>query len=444
MFRGIRWNDPGRSRPYHRKACANATGNPSLTAEPTIYGLTGLQAAAPPEGRLRACRACGEVQALPAPRAGYDRKCGRCGETLGSGLVHLEFTFPLLLAITITFITVLSLPLLQIELQGQHAEAGLMTGVSGFLHYGMAPMALFAFAGIVFAPLGRVAILLFAMACVVTDRRPKHLARLCRFSETLRPWAMLDVFLVGALISITKLRDLVRVEMAPGLWVLMGLVWSLALFDSFFDRHRFWDYIDSPADVPAGADAINCIHCNLLQEPAAECRRCGAHLHRRKPESVQITWALVISGVILYIPANLYPVFTIVSFGRGNTSTILGGVRQLLTGSDWPLAIIIFVASIVVPMIKLIGLGWLLIAVRRPQPRNLRANTRLHRLIEVIGRWSATDVFVAALLSGLVMLDNLATVVPGPGVLAFGAVVFLTMVATATFDQRLLWDAADE
>ncbi len=108
-----------------------------------------------------------------------------------------------------------------------------------------------------------------------------------------------------------------------------------------------------------------------------------AHLHRRKPESVQITWALVISGVILYIPANLYPVFTIVSFGRGNTSTILGGVRQLLTGSDWPLAIIIFVASIVVPLIKLIGLGWLLIAVRWPRPRNLRANTRLHRLIEV-------------------------------------------------------------
>jgi paraquat-inducible protein A len=218
----------------------------------------------------------------------------------------------------------------------------------------------------------------------------------------------------------------------------------LALFDSLFDRHRFWDFIAAPADVPADAETISCVHCNLLQEPDPHCRRCGAGLHRRKPDSVEITWALVVSAAILYIPANLYPVFTIVSFGKGNTSTIMGGVRQLLTGSDWPLAVIIFVASIVVPLIKLIGLGWLLIAVRRPQPRNLRANTRLHRLIEVIGRWSATDVFVAALLSGLVMLDNLATVVPGPGVLAFGAVVFLTMVATATFDQRLLWDAADE
>jgi paraquat-inducible protein A len=309
-------------------------------------------------------------------------------------------------------------------------------------------MALFTFACMIFAPLGRIIALLFTVACVMSDRRPKYLARIYRFSETLRPWGMLDVFLVGSLISMTKLRDLVRVEMAPGIWVLMGLVWCLALFDSLFDRHRLWDFIAAPTDVPADAQAISCLHCNLLQEPdapdgGAHCRRCGAALHRRRPESVQITWALIVTAAILYIPANLYPVFTIVSFGRGNTSTIMGGVRQLLTGSDWPLAVIIFVASIVVPLVKLIGLAWLLISVRYPSRRYLRANTKLHRAIESIGRWSATDVFVAALLSGLVMLDNLATVVPGPGVLAFGSVVFLTMVATMTFDQRLLWDAAE-
>jgi paraquat-inducible protein A len=422
-----------------------------LTVDPATHplsGLTGSQALEPAESRLKACRACGEAQSLPAPRAGHDRKCVRCGETMGSGRVHLDMAPPILAAGLIAFIVVLSMPLLRIELQGQHADAGLMTGVTGFLHYGMWPMALFSFACIVFAPLGRVVCLLFAVACVTSGRRPPYLARIYRFSETLRPWGMLDVFLVGSLISMTKLRDLVRVEMAPGLWVLMGLVWCLALFDSIFDRHRFWDFIQAPVDVPAGAGTISCVHCNLLQESGAtdgiaHCRRCGATLHRRKPDSVEITWALVVSAAILYIPANLYPVFTIVSFGKDNTSTIMGGVRQLLTGSDWPLAVIIFVASIVVPLIKLIGLGWLLLAVRYPSRRFLRVNTKLHRAIESIGRWSATDVFVAALLSGLVMLDNLATVVPGPGVLAFGSVVFLTMVATMTFDQRLLWDAAE-
>jgi paraquat-inducible protein A len=417
-----------------------------LTSDPATHslsGLTGSQALEPAESRLKACRACGEVQSLPSPRPGYDRKCARCGETMGSGRVHLDMALPILVAGLIAVIVVLSMPLLRIELQGQHADAGLMTSVTGFLHYGMAPMALFTFVCIVFAPLGRLVCLLFAIACVMSDRRPQYLARIYRFSETLRPWGMLDVFLVGSLISMTKLRDLVRVEMAPGIWVLMGLVWCLALFDSIFDRHRFWDFIEAPADIPAGTEAISCIHCNMLQETDTHCRRCGATLHRRKPDSVEITWALVLSGAILYIPANLYPVFTIVSFGHGNTSTILGGVRQLLTGSDWPLAVIIFVASIVVPLVKLIGLGWLLLALRYPSRRYLRANTRLHRVIESIGRWSATDVFVAALLSGLVMLDNLATVVPGPGVLAFGSVVFLTMVATMTFDQRLLWDAAE-
>jgi paraquat-inducible protein A len=241
--------------------------------------------------------------------------------------------------------------------------------------------------------------------------------------------------------------------MVPGLWVLIALVCSMALFDSIFDRHRFWDFLAEPPNIPesqAHSELVSCIHCRLLQllpehispEAHARCLRCEAVLHRRKPNSIQTTWALILSSIALYIPANLYPVFTIVSFDRRNTSTILGGVRQLLTGSDWPLAIIIFVASIVVPLLKLLGLAWLLLSVRRPSPRYLRLNGRLHRLIELVGRWSATDVFVAALLSGLVMLDNLATVEPGPGVIAFGAVVFLTMVATMTFDQRLIWDAA--
>jgi paraquat-inducible protein A len=383
------------------------------------------------------------AQALPPPRAGHDRKCARCGETMGSGLVHLDILLPILVAIVTAFAITLAVPLARIEEAGQHAEADPMTGVWGFVHYGNWPMALFVFACVVFAPLGRSAILLTAVWCVRADLRPRWLPRLYRFAESMKPWCMLDVFLVGALVSMTKLHDLVRVEMAPGLWVLMALVWTVALFDSLFDRHRFWDFIQEPEPVAPGAEAVSCLHCNLYQPPAHDCRRCGTHLHRRKTDSVEITWALVISAVILYIPANLFPVFTIVSFGHANTSTIMGGVRQLMQGGDWPLALIIFIASIVVPLIKLVGLGWLLLAVRRPQPRRLEANTRLHRLIEVIGRWSATDVFVAALLSGLVTLQNLATVVPGPGVLAFGAVVFLTMVATMTFDQRLLWDAAE-
>jgi paraquat-inducible protein A len=370
---------------------------------------------------------------------------------MGSGVLHLELAFPVLLAAVVLFITALPLPLIEIELEDQHAEAILTTAGGGFWQSGMSPLALFVIVAVLLAPVARLVCLTFVTGCLRSGRRPPSLARIYRLAEAAHPWCMLDVFLVGTLVSMTKLRDLVQVDMAPGLWILMALVWAIALADSLFDGRRLWDLIAPPSDPPIDVTpqaTLACLHCDELHDaesfaPGSACRRCGSTLHRRKPDSARITWALVLSGAILYIPANIFPVFTVVSFGRDNSSTILGGVRQLANSADWPLAVIIFVSSIVVPLIKLLGLAWLLVCIHRPRATWLRANTRLHRIIELVGRWSATDVFVAGLLSGLVSLGNLATIEPGPGVLAFGAVVFLTMVATKTFDQRLLWDAAE-
>jgi paraquat-inducible protein A len=144
----------------------------------------------------------------------------------------------------------------------------------------------------------------------------------------------------------------------------------------------------------------------------------------------------------LYLPANLYPVITVVSFGHRTTATIMGGVMQLLDGSDWPLALIVFAASVAVPLLKLLGLSALLISTGFGYRARLVDRTRLYRLIEFVGRWSTVDIFVAALLTALVTLGNIATIEPGIGALAFGAVVVVTMLATACFDPRLMWDAA--
>jgi paraquat-inducible protein A len=151
---------------------------------------------------------------------------------------------------------------------------------------------------------------------------------------------------------------------------------------------------------------------------------------------------LVLTGFVLYLPANLYPVITVVSFGHAESATIMGGVLELLNGSDWPLALIVFTASVAVPLLKLLGLGWLLLSTSLRRQRRLADRTRLYRLIEMVSRWSAVDIVVAALLTALVTLGNLATIEPGLGVLAFGAVVFVTMLATDLFDTRLMWDAA--
>jgi len=151
---------------------------------------------------------------------------------------------------------------------------------------------------------------------------------------------------------------------------------------------------------------------------------------------------LVATGFLLYVPANIYPAVTVISFGRSASSTIVGGVLQLMNREDWPLALLIFTASVAVPVLKLLGLTWLLLSVRFRLRSRLLDRTRLYRFIEFIGRWSTIDVFVAALLTALVSLGQVATIEPGLGILAFGGVVVTTMIAAASFDPRLIWDAA--
>jgi paraquat-inducible protein A len=152
----------------------------------------------------------------------------------------------------------------------------------------------------------------------------------------------------------------------------------------------------------------------------------------------------VLCGFLLYIPANLLPVLTIERYGQVQTNTIMGGVQELMRSGLWPLAAIVFAASIVIPLAKLCGLSWMLLLTRRRSARFLRARTRLYRAIDVVGRWSNIDVFMISLLVALVQFGALTHVQAQPGALAFAAVVIVTMVAVKSFDARLMWDAAGD
>ncbi len=346
-------------------------------------------------------------------------------------------------------------PLIAIEVAGRGQSVVLSSGVGGLAEHDLAPLAAFVLGISVVAPLGRIV----AMSVVLLGlRRPgphPGLAVLLRLAEKARPWAMLDVFLVGTLVALTKLQDLASVNIGAGLYMLALLVVTMAAFDTVIDRRALWELV-SPS--PAGRSVadpgmaqpglagrtswLSCRECGLLQPPVPRCTRCRDRLHRRTPASLSRTAALVVTGLVLYFPANLFPVITVVSFGRGASATIMGGVLELLNGNDWPLAVIVFTASVAVPLLKLVGLAWLLLSTRLRLHRRLADRTRLYRLIETVSRWSSVDIFVAALLTALVTLGNLATIEPGLGVLAFGAVVFVTMLATDRFDTRLMWDAA--
>ena len=192
------------------------------------------------------------------------------------------------------------------------------------------------------------------------------------------------------------------------------------------------------------ANARGCEACDLVsvvQNDATHCPRCGSALHARKPNSVQRTWALLIAAAALYLPANYYPVLTVVQLGAGAPSTIIDGVRELIASRMYPLAALVFFASIAVPMLKLIGLSVMLVATQTGRSGWLRDRTRLYHVVRWIGRWSMIDIFMEALLGALVRFGTIVTIEPGMGAVAFCAVVILTMLAAETFDPRLMWDA---
>lgn len=172
------------------------------------------------------------------------------------------------------------------------------------------------------------------------------------------------------------------------------------------------------------------------------CPRCEAPLFVRRPHSLSTTAALVITAAVLYIPANLLPVMRTHEILSDEDDTILSGVISLAHQGSWPIALLVFFASIVVPLLKLVALGDILFAVWRGRVRNPRQRSRLFRLVEFVGRWSMLDVFALSLLASLVQIQSLAIVQVRPGVFAFAAVVVLTMLAAQSFDERLLWDAA--
>jgi paraquat-inducible protein A len=185
-----------------------------------------------------------------------------------------------------------------------------------------------------------------------------------------------------------------------------------------------------------------CRRCERTQCPEQSCPRCGSHLQPRKTNSIARTWALLIAAMILYVPANVIPIMRTVSLLSADDNTILTGVVQLWQAGSWDLAIIVFVASIMVPMLKFFALGLLLVSVQRHSSRNKEQRTRLYQLVELVGYWSMLDVFVVALLTGMVHFGLLAQVVPLPGVIWFGLMVVLTMLASMSFDPRLIWDNA--
>jgi paraquat-inducible protein A len=212
-----------------------------------------------------------------------------------------------------------------------------------------------------------------------------------------------------------------------------------------------------PFDDPDRAPVLGCESCGLVSANALagtasersddvpllqKCSRCGHVLHARKPLSLQRTWASVIAAAVLYVPANVLPIMVTVSALQHDEHTLLGGIHELWVDGSWGLSIIVFIASIAVPVLKIGALALLAWSTRYAPAWRRLDRARLYRLMETVGHWSMLDVYVVVLLAATIRFGPLANVQAGPGLLAFAAVVVLTMLATYAFDPKLIWDDA--
>ncbi|HEY5645666.1 MAG TPA: paraquat-inducible protein A [Pseudomonadales bacterium] len=178
----------------------------------------------------------------------------------------------------------------------------------------------------------------------------------------------------------------------------------------------------------------------LVGQQSSTCVRCGSRLHGRIPDSLQRTMALLIAAAVLYVPANVFPIMTTDQFGRSEDSTIIGGVILLWNMGSYPVALVILVASVLVPIGKILSVAALCWTIGRPSGVPARDRTRLYRITEFIGKWSMVDVFVVSILVALIQITGIIVIRPGGAALAFAGVVVLTMLAAQSFDPRLIWD----
>jgi|FEC22Drversion2_1045045.scaffolds.fasta_scaffold00497_6 paraquat-inducible protein A len=411
--------------------------------------------------QLRECPACGLFQVVPAMAVGLRSNCTRCGTNLRITKPDpLNRHLALSAAAFVLFVLVWQTMLMKVSAVGIVRETKLDSGPLELVARGLWPLAIAVAFTTAYAPLGKFLATFYVMLGLKMRRPPPFLRDVFLFSRHLNTWCMLEVLLLGVFVAYTKLGDLVTIELGPAVYALglLTVVWVWA--EVALDPHAVWEEIERrgqtaapmPAEQPLAwrPGAAGCEGCGLVCVPAeteGHCPRCGSWIHERKPNSVSRTWALVLAAIVLYIPANIYPVLSVIQLGAGQPSTILGGVEELLDSGLYPLAALVFFASILVPLFKLLGLGTMLAATQLGSPEGgarilLRQRTTLYHIVAWIGRWSMVDIFMESLLGALVQFGRAVTIEPGVGALAFCAVVFITIFAAESFDPRLMWDAA--
>jgi len=404
--------------------------------------------------QIVACHECDLLHdRLPVPGGGV-ASCSRCGSMLYKSVPNsLNRSLALYLAALVCLALANTYPFLSLKLSGRMEENLLISGSVALWKAGMGELGLLVFLTSILFPAITIIGMLYILVPVRFNRRPPGMSMVFRFVKTTIPWSLLGVFMLGVLVSFVKLMDLATVIPGVSLFSFVALmVFSVAAYSNL-DESLLWPRTAHPAvEAGRGETALEqgfatCHVCSMLVPYTSDathahstCQRCNNLVHPRKNNSITRSWALICAALLLLIPANLYPVMTVIRFGQGEPNTIMSGVIHLIESGMWGLALIVFFASIVIPFLKLSVLIWLMVMVQKKSSWRPHDRTRLYRVTEVVGAWSMVDIYVIAVLVALVNLDALATIKPGVGAVYFAAAVISTIFAANSFDPRLIWD----
>lgn len=425
---------------------------------------------------LISCHDCGVLHRHRALAARALARCTRCksvlyrGTATDRGRAGLNRMAAITLATLFTFLIAQLFPIVELHVGGLTTSATLLGAIRILWSEQMQVVATMVFLFTVLFPALELSALLIVIAGLYHGRRVAGFHQLLRLVQAVRQWGMTEVLMIGILVTLVKMTSLAQVLVQPGLFGFAVLTMLLAVVVRIEPR-ALWNFGDRmtplPPLLPASlavlrspatdrAKLLTCHACGLVDLNSAtgsasasasasrsNCQRCGSALHLRRPDSINRTGALLVAAAILYIPANLLPVMHSRTLFGIQEDTILSGVALFWNSDSKALAVIIFIASIVVPIAKLGALAVLATTAQWQSRWHPQQRTVLYRMVEFVGRWSMLDIFVVTLTVALVRFQSVAQITAGPGALAFGTVVVLTMMASMQFDPRLIWDPID-
>lgn len=387
----------------------------------------------------RRCPGCDLAIMPQVAEQGQSAYCPRCNTRLyRGGTSRFSSELAIALACLILFIPAHAFPLITIRLFGVMIPATLPSGTFTLA-------ADFPIVALLILFCSSIAPLLVSLSVLGAQvglkwRRFSLFRTSLAVIEHLRNWAMFDVFLVGLAISCFKVQDYADIYVGSGLYSLVLLQILMSLLITRVSVHRYWEAWQPEGEHRDDELKAQCHNCHLTQAQGEHCIRCTAPLYHRIPHSIQKTWAYLIAATVFIFPANLYPISIFLNNGKRVEDTIFSGVASLINSDMLGIAVIIFVASIVVPVAKILGLAFLLLAIQFKRQVNHRHRMVIFRIIQWVGKWSMVDLFVISIMVTLIDRDQLLDFTPGPGAIAFGVVVVLTMLAAESLDSRLIWD----